>query len=121
MQTKNLLSGKRFHILALLRGNSCQVEEYIKDLDEKDRKKVLALLDHVSENGPPKNIEKSRKILSSDDIWEFKPTSQIRILWFYNGPGRIVLTHAFRKKRRDIPVREIDRAEAARKSYLENK
>ena len=121
MQTKSLLSGKRFHVLALLRDNNCQVEEYIKNLNERDRKKVLALLVHVSENGPPKNIQKSRKILGSDDILEFKPTSQIRILWFYDGPGRIVLTHAFRKKRRDIPAREIDRAEAARKSYQGNR
>ncbi len=118
MQTKNLLSGNRFRILALLQSNSCQVEEYIKNLDEKDQKKVLALLDRVSDNGPPKNIQKSRKIRISDDIWEFKPTSQIRILWFYDGPGRIVLTHAFRKKRQDIPVNEVKKAEAARKSYL---
>lgn len=110
-----LLIRRIWTICALQAGADCPAEEYIRSLNESDKKKVLALLKRTAFHGPPHNREKFLKV--EDDLFEFK-VFQHRILCFFR-PGRvIVLTHGFRKKRDRIPSGEIQRAVRLRDDYL---
>jgi len=96
-------------------GKICRAEDYIKGLNETDRKRLIALLEHTAEHGPPTNREKFQKL--DGDIFEFK-SYQDRILCFFQPRKVLVLTHGFRKKKDRAPKEEIERAERLRKEYL---
>ena len=101
-----------FAVLAFARSDySRQVEAYLDRLDERDRKRVAALLKRSAEYGPPRNQEKCRKI---GGFWEFK-AGQERIFWCYD-PGqrkRIILLHGFTKKTEQTPRHELQAGQQA--------
>ena len=73
------------------------------------------------DRGPFWNSYKFKKLKGSDDIWEMKPSAQVRLLGFIH-PSKekiFVLTHGFIKKQNRTPRREIDKAERAREAFLE--
>jgi phage-related protein len=109
----------KMNILALVRGGRCLTREYLESLQESDRKKVLALLRTTAKAGsPPGNPEKFSKL--ETPIYEFK-SYQDRFPCFFDGQGRILITHGFRKKKNRTPKEEISRALNLRASYLESK
>lgn len=82
----------------------CQVEEYLDQLQSRDRKRITALLLRSAARGPPRNTEKSAAI---EDFFEFK-AHQVRIFWCYATGKRIVLFHGFTKKSRKTPENELE-------------
>lgn len=101
----------------------CLVRSFIDGLEERLKKKVSALLRYVADGGPPANREKSNDLEGTDGLFEYKPTRQDRIIWFYDGNEadgrmRIVMTHGFRKKN-GTPRRETRRGETLKVQYYE--
>ena len=113
MPLRPLLRGTAYNVFAYARSDAdCQVTTYLARLEERDRKRVTALLTRVAHHGAPRNLEKSRKV-AGEDFWEFKAQQQ-RIFWCYAIGRRIVLLHGFSKKTRQTPSREV---EAGRLAY----
>lgn len=119
MPTFETIVAAKWEVVAVAKpGEKSHFMQFYDDLDDQaDKNKVLALLAGVSEHGPAAFNEKSEPL--RDGIFEFRPTSQLRILWFYDGSvrGRIVLTHAVRKKKDKIDPQEIRRAQELRAQY----
>ena len=115
--TRQLCEGAAYSVLAYARSDAtCQVTAYFDGLEDRDRKRVTALLVRIAEHGPPRNEQKCHK-LAGEDFWEFKAHQQ-RIFWCYD-PGRrkrIILLHGFTKKATQTPRREL---EAGRQAYRE--
>ncbi|MBR4461975.1 MAG: type II toxin-antitoxin system RelE/ParE family toxin [Erysipelotrichaceae bacterium] len=53
-----------------------------------------------------------------DDIWELRPGKN-RVLYFYHKDNKFVLLHHFKKKTQKTPKREIEKAKAEIRDYLE--
>lgn len=105
----------RWTILMLRANRRVLAAEHIQELTPSDRSRVLALLHRVAEVGPPTNVRQNRKL--EGHILELK-SAQTRLLYFFDGPHRIVVTHAFTKKQQKLPRRELDRANRLRDEYL---
>ncbi len=79
------------------------------------------------------NISKSRHFMDkelfkklNDDIWEFRTkfqgiTYRLLAFWDKDTGNLVIATHGFVKKTQKTPEKEIDRAEALRKEYYNNK
>jgi phage-related protein len=81
---------------------------------QKDKRRMLTLLNWVAESGPPRNAEISHRI--GDDIWQFSQ-GRVRVPWFYGGRREIILSHGFIKKTQRTPAAEIERAAETLRSY----
>lgn len=102
-----MYTGGKYVVLAYSANDGAgQVTTYIERLDERDRKRVAALLSYAAEHGPPRNREKCRK-LAGEDFWEFKAFQQ-RIFWCYGMKQQIVLLHGFTKKASQTPKAQLD-------------
>ena len=98
-------------------------KEFLDNLDEKTRKKVIY------------NIWKSRDVNDPElfkkldgNIWEFRTnflTNQIRLLAFWDKTEKeetlVVATHGFIKKTQKTPKSEIEKAERIRTQYFKEK
>ena len=89
--------GEKYPALEFLREHTTQPEQV----------KLLRLLDMAANNWPIKNREKCKQI--EGELWEFK-SHQLRLPYVLRPGNLVVVTHAFRKKRDDIPNEEITRA-----------
>ena len=117
MPLKQLYAGSTYEVLAYARRDAtCQVEAFLDALDQRDRKRIAALLSWSGDRGPPRNQEKCRK-LKRESFWEFKAGQQ-RIFWCYDpvGTRRIILLHGFTKKTKKTPSQALD---AGREAYRE--
>lgn len=81
------------------------VRDYIEALPDRERAKVKALIDHLSEK-IVLNEPHTKKI--GEGLFELRPGSH-RVFYCYH-EGKVVLLHAFRKKSNKTPQREIDTA-----------
>jgi phage-related protein len=104
--------------MVIVRDRSCPTREYLEALTETDRKKVWALLQRTSQYGPPRNDQKFKKLIGP--IMEFK-SYQDRLLCFFAGPRRIVITHGCKKKRDRASPEDIKRSEQLMGEYLESR
>ena len=98
-------------------------KEFLDDLEEKSREKVLFNILKSREINDPELFKKL-----SGDIWEFRTrfkTKQIRLLAFWDKKDKkqtlVIATNGFIKKTKKTPLKEMDRAIQLRKEYLENK
>lgn len=94
---------------------------YLESLPEKVQDKIAY---NISESRYFTDKELFKKL--NDNIWEFRTRYQgmtYRLLAFWdNETGSLVVaTHGFIKKTWKVPQNEIDRAEALRKEYFNNK
>lgn len=118
-----LLSGQACDIFALGTDKRCGLHSFLKKLaksNPKENEKIWALIKLVKDVGVLNNIERCRKLKNTDDIWEFK-TSQVRVLFFFDGARMIICTNGFLKKTQKTPKQEIERAENMKAKYLEAK
>ena len=115
--TRQLYEGAAFNVVAYARSDAaCQVTAYLDGLEDRDRKRITALLKRTAEHGQLRNEDKCRKV-AGESFWEFKAPQQ-RIFWCYD-PGqrkRIILLRGFTKKSTQTPRREL---EAGRQAYRE--
>ena len=81
-------------------------------------KQISLYIQLLQEHGTrlPENVTKHIE----DGIWELRPGNN-RVFYFFYKNDTFVLLHSFRKKTQKTPRREIDRAKAERKDYLERK
>ena len=102
---------------------NCPVEDFLKDLPDKQSKKVAQTLRVVRdlEQVPTQYL---KKLKSTEDIWEVRATlgnNTFRLLGFYDGPNLIVLTSGFAKKTNKVPKQEIETAEERKRDYYRRK
>jgi len=91
--------------------------QFLRGLQDADRKRVLEAVNRVAEHGPPRNLTKCRDIEGEPNLFELKE-GQCRVLWFYSRRrGVIVFTHGFYKKGQRTPPREIKRAVQLKEAY----
>lgn len=115
-----LYSGKRYALYAILENGKCPIRDFISGLTVKNKNKILPLLDYTTQNGPPHNEEKFKKLETRDKIPLFElKAGQVRILCTFDGQSIIVLTHGFIKKQQKAPRSEIDRAFRLLRRYRE--
>lgn len=121
METVVIKSGRVLQILALGTSDRCEYLSFVADLEKNEPKtaaKLQARIDYSAENGIPKDIDKCRKLVGTEEIWELK-ANQSRVLWFFiDSDGSIVISHGFTKKTQKTPRNQIERAEGRRRAYL---
>ena len=114
--------GQPYKVFVLLRDGRCETADFMASLAKQDRARIAALVQRcaASPQGPLgiRSDEKVKRL--NDDIWELK-AGLVRILFFLDGPGRMVLTNGFKKKQRKTPRGEIERAQRLRSMYREQR
>lgn len=96
------------------------VEEFLLELDNKMRAKLLGILQILQEKGNQLREPYSKHL--EDGIFEVRGkvgTDITRVLYFFYCNGKIILTNGFIKKTQQTPIREIELAKRRRKDYLE--
>jgi hypothetical protein len=99
----------------------CELLEFLEGLGQtlqKDSDRMLALLDRVATEGPPRNTEISHQIKGK--LFEFIQ-GRLRVLWFYDEGKLIICTSGFVKKGKKTPRGEIDHAIQVMDDYFEDK
>jgi phage-related protein len=121
MTTTAMIIGEAtWTMLCIVRSGRPIVLEYLESLAAPDTRKVTAFLQRTVQSGPlGYSDEKSKKL--TDQIFELKPTREVRLLYFFDWTRRMVITHGFTKKRGKTPRTEIDRALELRGAYIEER
>jgi len=96
--TADVLIEGSWTVLAIVSNGESLFREYMSTLPDKDRKKVWALIERTSAHGPPSNLEKYRQL--NADVQELK-SHHVRLPCFFDGAGRIVITHGWTKKKNE--------------------
>jgi phage-related protein len=101
----------------------CPVEDFFDSLSGKVAQKVAWVLSLVEDlDVVPSTYFK--KLVNTEEIWECRiqlGSNAYRIFCFFNGNSVVVLTHGLIKKTQKTPRREIERAEAYRRDYLQRR
>ena len=96
------------------------MDDYLESLSNKQVEKVFFVLDLV-ENFDIVPRKFFKKLESTDDIWEVRVqygNNIFRLFGFFDGNNMVVLNHAFTKKTRKTPNKEIKIAEKRKKDYF---
>ena len=101
----------------------CYIEDFLDSLSGKEAQKVVWVLKLIEEfDSIPKRYFK--KLVNTEDIWEIRVDGRdktYRILGFFDGNKIVVLNHAFIKKTRKTPKRNIEIAENRKRDYMRRK
>ena len=101
----------------------CFIQEFLDSLSGKAAQKVTWVLSLIEElDIVPSSYFK--KLVNTEEIWECRiqlASNAYRIFCFFDGASVIVLTHGLIKKTQKTPRREIERAEAYRRDYLQRR
>lgn len=101
----------------------CAIQEFLDSLPGKAAQKaawVLSLVEDV--DIVPSTYFK--KLVGTEEIWECRiqfGSDSYRIFCFFDGHSVVVLTHGLIKKTQKTPQREIEKAEACRRDYLQRR
>jgi phage-related protein len=95
--------------------------EYLENLDEKSRSKIIYNIDKARFVNDPKLFKKL-----DDEIWEFRTKyagKQHRLLAFWVKENRklslVIATNGFVKKVSQVPKSEINKAKSIKKKYTD--
>lgn len=106
-----------------LETGKCPVEEFFDSLTNKQFEKIAFVLDLIEQiDIVPRKYFK--KLKGTDDIREVRVhqgNNIFRILGFFDGKDLVVLNHAFTKKSKKIPQKEIAVAEKRKRNYFKQK
>lgn len=98
----------------------CPVAEFLDSMPSKVAQKVTWVLKLVQElDSVPTQYLK--KLSAADEIWECRMVfggNTYRIMAFFHGRNRVVLTHGFMKKTQKTPPQEIDEAQRLKADYI---
>src|SRR5512135_2106123 len=101
----------------------CPVQEFLGSLPGKAAQKVTWVLNLIEDlDVVPSTYFK--KLVSAEEIWECRiqlGSNAYRVFCFFEGNSFVVLTHGLIKKTQKTPQREIERAEAYRRDYLQRR
>ena len=98
----------------------CPVEDFLISLQAKVRQKVAYVLLIVKEFDPVP-VGYFKKLINTDEIWEVRVKfagNIYRLLGFFDGKGRIIVTNGFVKKTQKTPRKEILLSEQRKREYL---
>jgi len=100
--------------------DGCPVQDFLDGLDKPRRAKVVALIEHLREQGPTLPFPYSSQVRGK--IRELRTQygkERYRVMYF-GGPKRtFVLLHALKKSTKKLPEGDIKIAEERMKRYLE--
>jgi len=99
---------------------TCPVEKFIDSRKINNRAKIFSLLSLLEEKGP--NLPRPYADLLKEGIHELRVKlsgDQIRFLYFFCYKNFIILTHAFKKKSKKVPEKEIKKAIMLRDDFLQ--
>lgn len=100
-----------------IQGKSAVVE-FINELGAHERAKVRNVLRLLREFGVLLQLPHARPLSGHRKLWELR-AGAIRLIYFAHTGRRFIILHAFRKKSRKIPKREIVTAERRMDTFLE--
>jgi phage-related protein len=127
LELVELATGEAFVVCALKRtGHEASfVFRYLAAMREADREqwaKLVQRIRRLSDHGPMIANDQKSRALQGTDLFELKegPT---RIIWFYDRlqRRRIVMTHAFTKRRQKTPPQEVSRARGLQSEYYHSR
>jgi phage-related protein len=98
----------------------CPVTEFLDSLPSRVAQKATWVLKLLQELDPVP-IQYFKKLTATDEIWECRMVfggNTYRILCFYHGGNRLILTHGFMKKTSKTPSEEIRRAEQFKADFV---
>jgi len=101
----------------------CPVQEFFDSLSGKAAQKLAWVLSLIEDlDVVPSTFLK--KLVGNKEIWECRlqfGSNAYRVFCFFDGNSVVVLTHGMTKKTQKIPQREINKAEAYRRDYLQRR
>ena len=121
-----LVEGELFAVVGIRTRTGCSTtyDEFVEGLSPADRRKLDRAVRRLADWGLPRNTQKGRALKGCDNLYEIKEHG-LRVVWFetreltVNNRRIVVLTHGFKKKSRQTPAREIDRAQRLQAEYFE--
>ena len=84
-------------VLVLNDGSEPAVEflQHLKRSNQRSHKKMVQRYRRHAVNGPSRNTNHERHIVSEGNLWEFKTDFADRLLYFNHSGNRVVLTSGF--------------------------
>ena len=83
---------------------------------EREWTKLVRIMDHTADAGPPKDEEKSKPL--REGIFEFRTKGGLRLLWFYDEGRVVICVNGYIKQGQKIPNAEIDAAIQWKNKYF---
>ena len=96
------------------------VREYLNSLSEKQQDKAVAYMDRLEQFGFGLRRPIADSLGAGFGLYELRPDRN-RILYCFHQRTQVILLHAFLKRTREIPQREIEIALKRRADYLKRK
>ena len=100
--------GEAITLHALVVNNKCLIRDFINDLEDSDKKQVVSLLQQRADRLDIHNQQHFRSL--GNEIFELKTRGGIRILCFWDGERKLVLTHGFLKPHQKVLNQEKKKA-----------
>ncbi len=82
----------------------------------KEWPKLVRILDHTADHGPPRDEEKSKPL--REGIFEFRTKGGLRLLWFYDEGHVVICVNGYIKQRQKISNAEMDEAIQWKNNYF---
>jgi phage-related protein len=114
-----LLDGEELILYALVVNNKRLLRNFIEGLDESNKKQVVNLIQQRADRAQIHNQQHFRSL--GDDIFELKTRNGVRILCFWSGTNKLVLTHGFFKPHSKVLKQEKEKALKWLKEYQEKR
>lgn len=114
-----LLDGEELILYALVVNKKCLIRDFISGLEVDDKNQVLNALNQRANRSQMHNQQHFRSL--GGDIFELKTRNGIRILCFWAGPRKLVLTHGFFKPHPKVLKQEKEKAIKWLKEYREKR
>ncbi len=99
------------------------MQEFLDSLSGKVAQKVTWVL-QLLEDLDVVSSTYLKKLVGTEEIWECRiscGSQAYRLFCFFAGHNVVVLTHGLMKKTQKTPQREIERAEAYRREYVQRR
>jgi mRNA-degrading endonuclease RelE of RelBE toxin-antitoxin system len=121
MEARILYRGRTWTIYLLAEGTREYAREFVStELTKEQQTQIRRLLRRAADHGLPESPSQFRRLHGHPNLAEFK-RFQVRLMCFFDGPSRIVLTHGFKKKTDATDPEQIKRALRMREAYLQEK
>lgn len=114
-----LYQGSVWRVFVLVSdGKSAALQFLSDDATADERRQLIAVIRRVADHDQRSNPHRFKDFMGSDKpLCEFK-WEQVRLLAFYDGTRRIIVTHGFKKKQDETPPREKQRALSMREQFI---
>jgi mRNA-degrading endonuclease RelE of RelBE toxin-antitoxin system len=110
------VTGAKFFIYELARGERRLVSSYLETLTKTEKEQITSLFERLADEGV---IWDERKFKNEEDgIWAFK-YKKVRVYCFFDENRVVLLTNGADKKRRKANREDLKRAKNIREEYYE--